>query len=483
IKPGGRGRLFGNLTQLSGFAPPLDIGLLAGFLREQGFSVRIIDADAEFLTPRETAQKAVEYDPLLAGIFAHTMRMGHASQTVKEIRSLSPRIAVLLGGRHPSALPAKTLTEEQPDFVVEGEAYLALARLLPLLRSRGREKDYDIKNLWYRGPGGEVRSNPRAPLVNLDELPLIAWDLLPMDKYRAHNWQCFGSSFRQPYAILYTSIGCPFDCNYCCVNTVYGKPGIRFRSPEKVLEELDYLVANYKVRYIRITDDNFTFNPERVNRICDLIIARGYSLNMWCYSRVDTVTEGMLKKMKQAGIEWICYGIEAGRQGVREGVSKKINSSTIERAVAMTRQAGIHIIANFIFGLPDDTRATMQETLDMAKRFNFEYVNLYAAMAWPGSQLYEQSVRAGIPLPGTWDGYSPLSEDTLPLPTKYLAPSEVLKFRDRAFEEYFGNPAYQAMIVEKFGAEAAQSVQEMLKNKIKRRYADQAAPGVSNEKK
>ena len=253
------------------------------------------------------------------------------------------------------------------------------------------------------------------------------------------------------------------------MNTVYGGPGIRFRSPEKVVEEIDYLVKNYNVKNIRIVDDIFSLRPERVIRICDLIIQRNYNLNIWCYARVDTVNELMLNKMKQAGINWISYGIEAGHEKVREGVFKRLSLDKIKRAVEITRKAGIHIIANFIFGLPDDSRETMQQTLNMAKEFNFEYANFYVAMAWPGSKLYQEAVQSRVKLPESWSGYAQFAEDILPLPTKYLTASEVLRFRDKAFIEYFSNPRYQEMIEKNFGLDVVEHIKEMLKHKIHRK--------------
>lgn len=472
VKPGGRVKTFGELgPSISGFAPPLDIGILASIMRDKGYSVKIIDADAEFLTSSDTVNRITEYDPFLVAIFSHTIRMTHAGETIKELQRKAPQIKTLLGGRHPSALPEKTLLEERPDFVCQGEAFQVLPGLMQLIKEGKTIIDKKILGIWYL-KNGEIISNPPAPLIKkLDELPFIAWDLLPMDKYRAHNWHCFENlEQRQPYAILYTSLGCPFNCTFCCVNATYGGSGIRQRSPEKVVAELDYLIKNYKVKNIRIVDDLFTFKPEHVMRICDLIIERNYDLNIWAYARVDTVTEPMLNKMKQAGIRWVCYGIEAGSQKVREGVYKRINLDKITKGIEMTRKAGLYINANFIFGLPDDDIKTMRETLNMAKMFLFEYVNFYVAMAWPGSKLYDESIQKGVRLPENWNGYAQLSEETLPLPTKYLSASEVLRFRDNAFIEYFSNPSYLLVIEQKFGLKVVEHIKDMLKHKLHRKY-------------
>ncbi|MHC4062628.1 MAG: B12-binding domain-containing radical SAM protein, partial [Planctomycetota bacterium] len=114
----------------------------------------------------------------------------------------------------------------------------------------------EIKGLWYRRDG-QIVSNPQPDVfANLDELPMPAWDLLPMKKYRAHNWHCFGNiTTREPYGVIYTSLGCPFNCSFCCINAIFGKRGIRHRSPEKVVDEIDFLVNNFGIRNIKIIDE------------------------------------------------------------------------------------------------------------------------------------------------------------------------------------------------------------------------------------
>jgi radical SAM superfamily enzyme YgiQ (UPF0313 family) len=364
--------------------------------------------------------------------------------------------------------------EEDVDFICQGEGFHTISQLLDLLRvnlyNNKKIEEYRIGGLWYK-KNGRIMSNPPAQLIkNLDELPFAAWDLLPMDKYRAHNWHCFNNiDDRGHYGIIYTSLGCPFNCTYCNIHTLYGgKPGIRYRSPEKVIEELDLLVKNYKIKNLKFFDELFALKEDRVIRICDLIIERDYDLNIWAYARADTINEKMLKKMKQAGINWLAYGFESASGEVRKGVSKKFGQNKIKKAVEMTHLAGINIIGNFMFGLPDDNIDTMRETLNMAKDLNLEYVNFYTAMAYPGSQLYEDALIKKIKLPEKWHGYSQYGEETLPLPTKYLSAVDVLRSRDNAFNEYFSNPMYLEMIKHKFGNKAVKHIEDMLKNKIRR---------------
>ncbi|MFC1921383.1 B12-binding domain-containing radical SAM protein [Chloroflexota bacterium] len=481
VNPNARTQVYGDLgSSLSGIEPPLWCALLAAFIREHGFSVRILDAEAENCSPEVTAEKIAGYNPVLVAIIvlgsnpsaSSTPKMTATGIFLRVIKDKAPHIKAIIGGLHPSALPERTLREEEIEFVCQGEGFHTILQLLEILKSGKEPNGKQVQGLWYLS-NGETISNPPPLLVNPDDLPMPAWDLLPMETYRAHNWHCFDHiNERQPYAVMYTSLGCPFDCSYCNIHALYNdKPGIRFRSPEKVVEEIDYLVKNFGIKNIKFMDELFALKEDRVSRICDLIIERGYDLNIWAYARVDTVNEPMMKKMKQAGINWLCYGFESASQAVRGGVAKKTEQDVTNRAIQITQAAGIYILGNFIFGLPDDNLETMRETLNMAEEYNFEYVNLYMAMAYPGSQLYRDAIAKEMKLPDTWHGYSQFSEEAIPLPTIYLSAAEVIRFRDSAFKEYFTNPRYLEMIKQKFGQEVVEHISDMLKHEIHRKYA------------
>jgi len=480
VNPGNKKQVYGKLgPSLSGIEPPIWAGLIAAFVREKGFVVKIFDAEAEDLTFEETAKRIKEMNPILLGIVvmgsnpsaSSTPKMTATRELIEAVRKETPELKIIISGLHPSSLPELTLKEEKVDFLAQGEGFQTHADLLNTLKSG--KNDYKINGLWYT-KDNKVFSNPRAPLIkDLDSLPFVAWDLLPMEKYRAHNWHCFEHiDKRSPYAVIYTSLGCPFNCSYCNVCSMYdGKPGIRFRSPEKVVEEIDYLVKNYKIKNIKFLDELFAINEERVLKICELLIERGYDLNIWAYARVNTITENMLKKMRKAGIKWLAYGFESGSDRVRKGVDKLFDQDVMNKAVEMTHNAGVYIMGNFIFGLPDDDLKSMKETFEMAKSFNCEYINFYTAMAYPGSKLYDDCIKNGVKLPEKWHGFSQYNEETLPLPTKYLSSGEVLRFRDKAFKEYFSRPEYLKMIRTKFGEQVVEHIKEMLKHEIKRKYA------------
>jgi len=483
IKANNQRRIYQDLSDdFTGIELPLWLALTAAYVREQDYSVAVIDAEAENLDVKETVARAAKLHPKLASIIvsgtnpsASTMNMPAAGECLKEFRMAYPEIATSISGLHPSALPERTVLEEEADFVIVGEGLLTHVELLEALK-RGLSKtgDFSIPGLWYKREG-KVVSNPRAENVkDLATLPMPAWDLLPMHKYRAHNWHCFEDvDNRQPYGVIYTSLGCPFSCSFCCINAIFGGPGIRYRPPEKVAQEIDFLAKNYKVKNIKIIDEMFALNARHIEELCDRIIALGHDLNFWVYGRIDTVKDFMLPKMKKAGMDWVAYGIEAGSKKVRDGVSKgRFSQDDIKRVVKMTQDAGIYIVGNYIFGLPDDDYDTMKETLDLAKELNCEYSNFYCAMAYPGSELYHEAVRRGWPLPKKWEGYSQFGEESFPLPTKYLSGGEVLSFRDKAFDDYYSDPRYLNMMEKKFGSKTVEHIKKMCAIKLRRKYAE-----------
>jgi radical SAM superfamily enzyme YgiQ (UPF0313 family) len=263
---------------------------------------------------------------------------------------------------------------------------------------------------------------------------------------------------------------------------LFGKSGIRYRSPENVIEEIDYLVRTHGVKNIKIIDEMFGLKNDHVERICDLIIERGYDLNMWAYARVNTVNRSMLRKMKKAGINWVAYGFETANKRVLKDVDKKYDPDSLMDVVNMTYDEGLYICANYIFGLPEDDFDTMQETLDLALEINAEWANIYTAMAFPGSELYEQALSEGWMLPGSWEGYSQYAFKTQPLPTRYISAEEVLWFRDLAFEKYYSNPEYLKMIENTFGKMTLEHINKMSSKKLQRNYKVRINSNIDSKK-
>ena len=466
--------------------PPVWSTLLATFLRKKGVAVEILDAEAESIGYDETARRISEIDAILTVfvIYGHqpsasTQCMPAGRAVAERVREWTPNLKMLVMGTHASALPGRTLIEEPYDFVCEGEGPHTIHALVKMLKS-GKDKLDRIPGLWYQSEGA-VCSNTRAPdITDLDgEIPGQAWDLLNMSCYRAHNWHCFDHvNQRQPYASIQTGLGCPYKCSFCCINAPFERPGNRLWSPQVIVSQIDFLVNEYGIKNIKIPDEMFVLNEQHVMGICDLLIERNYDLNIWAYARIDTVKDRYLEKLKRAGFNWLALGIESGSKFVRDGVEKgSFDEKDILQTTNRIKEHGIYIIANYIFGLPDDTRERMQETLNLAIEINAEWANFYCTMAYPGSPLYSQSKEQGVPLPDDkdgpgWIGYSQHGYATLPLPTDTLKSNDVVDFRDDAFNKYFSHPRFLGMIKQKFGSNVVDHIDSMLKVKVKRKHRD-----------
>ena len=488
VTPPSRLQVYQELSRdFAAIEPPVWSGLIATYLRQQSCSVAILDAEALGLTHQQTAEQIAAIAPRLAVFVIYGQQPSASTQCmpagrkVCEILNTIADIPTLVMGTHSSALPKRTLLEEPYTYVCQGEGPATIHGLLVALRAP-QHSLREVPGLWHMEDGNPVGNAPAPLLTNLDrDLPGQAWDLLDMSRYRAHNWHCFGNpEARTPYASLQTSLGCPFICSFCCINAPFGMPMLRVWSPDNVIGQIDRLVRDYGVSNIKIPDEMFVLNRRHVIGICDRIIERGYRLNIWAYARVDTVPDEVLEKLARAGFTWLGLGIESGSQHVRDGVEKgRFGEREIVATVARIRAHGIHVAANYIFGLPDDTMESMRATLDLALALNTEWANFYCAMAYPGSALYGLAKQKHWALPDDqggpgWIGYSQHAYDCLPLPTDSLTATQVLEFRDRAFLEYFGHSDYVSLLQRAFGPRVVAHVAEMCRHQVRRRHHDQA---------
>jgi radical SAM superfamily enzyme YgiQ (UPF0313 family) len=488
IHPGNHRKTYQELAgEFTAIAPPVWATFLAEHVRRRGIETAIHDTNVSGWNPGilETLYGSGVPRLTVVMVYGHnpsasTQTMVPALAIIRDIKALDPGIQVAIGGLHPNALPEQSLRESGADFLIRGEGGPAIVGLYEALR-KGRSPDSVPGLAWLDADGRLAASAPVLPSANLDaDYPANAWDLLPpLALYRAHNSHTFQffryskksdfSDVRSPYAVLYTSLGCPFNCSYCCINSLFDRPRIRYWSLDTVFGWLDRLAA-LGVRNVRLDDELFVLDPKRVEAFCDHVVASGHRFNFWAYARVDTIPEPrLLDKMKQAGFDWLCLGIESGNSAVRLGVSKNIHRD-IGTIVRQIQSHGIYILGNYMFGLPDDTLETMQETLDLSIRLNCEFSNYYSTMAYPGSALHAQ-IAATHPewLPPTLNGWSQHSYECQPLPTKHLTAAQVLRFRDDAFDAFFKNETYLSMVRGKFGDACVDHIRRMTAIRLRRK--------------
>jgi len=482
----------------SAIEPPTWALLLAESCRSKGYGVGILDCDAERLTLEESVKRIKDADPRLVVFVVYgqnpnsgTTSMIGALALARTLKDIHPDYPICFVGSHTSALPMEVLSNACVDIVLLNEGVYALHNLL---KSNLGDDLAHIKGIGYKktGPGGHPAPTLNSPqgVVPQDrmdiDMPGYAWDLLPykskpLDLYRAHFWHAgFDHAKRTPFAAIYTSLGCQFGCDFCMINIVNRvdnadgvdashSRGMRFWSPEWVQREMQKL-ADMGVRTLRISDEMFFLNRKYYVPVLNKVIDHEYDFSMWTYARVDSVRKDQLDLFKRAGVDWLALGVEAGNQIVRQEVSKGSFKDVNVRDVCRTiSDAGINTINNFIFGFPDDTIDTMQETLDLAMELNSEMANMYPCQALPGSPMYHIAKSNGWKLPDSFEGYAFLSYEAEPLPTKHLSSSQVLKFRDEAWQKYFSNTTYLDLVERKFGTVERKNVEDMAKIRLKRK--------------
>ena len=483
----------------SAIEPPTWALLLAESTRSSGFRVKIIDANAENLTEVEIHERIKELAPKIIcfvvygqNVNAGTVNMTGVIEVAKYLKEKKIEIPMSIIGSHVQALPIETLKKEKMiDFVFTNEAVYSLKNVLKLDKFNSKTLG-QVKGIAYRDADNVLMTPPEkvVPTERMDQdLPGYAWDLLPFDKkpldlYRAPMWHAeYDFEKRTPYASLQTSLGCMFQCNFCMINIInrddndevgvasnYSK--MRFWSTDFIIKEFDKLIS-IGVKTIRIVDEMFLLNPKYYVPLCEKLAERNKddSLRIWSYSRIDTVKRPeILSLVRKAGIKWLALGIESGDKSIRLEVAKgKFEDVDVKKVIERVHAADINVMANYIYGLPGDTKHTVEKTFKLSLELCTAGWNTYGAMALPGSHLYKDALTKGTKLPDTYEGYSFHSFDTMPLPTESLSASEIITLRDEAFTNYHTHKPFLKLIEDKFGKKAALNIVEMTKIKLKRK--------------
>ena len=477
--------------------PPTWALLLAQAVRAKGHSVAILDTYAENLSDEESFSRIEQLNPKLICfvVYGQNVSAGVVSMSgavrLSEYLKTKTKTPISYVGSYVQALPLKVLKEEASiDFVFTNEGVKALLNVLSL-DEISEESLSTVKGIALRKNNVPQFTPPEAVVANLDEdLPGYAWDLLPdLKLYRSPMWHAeYDEKSRTPYAAIQTSLGCRFNCGFCIINIInrndeketgiagdYSK--MRHWSPEFIIKEFDKL-ADLGIFTIKITDELFLLNKNFYVPICKMLSEKWYrdKLKLWVYSRVDTVSNPeTLSLLRDAGVKYIALGIESSSRDVRLEISKgKFKDVKIKEVVDQIHEAGIEVMANYMFGLPGDTEESMQDTLDLSIELCTSGWNAYAAMALPGSQLYADAVAKGHKLPQNYSGYSFHSYDSVCSQTDSLEPWQILKFRDEAFNKYHLNEKFLDRIKNKYGQKQADNIKEMCGIKLKRILIDEA---------
>ena len=495
IHPNASKKIYQGLSnEHSALEPPIWAGMLANHCRKKNFNVEILDCEVEGLDYISGANEIKSLNPRIACFVVYGQQPSASSQnmvgaiaTSEKLKELDPSIKTLFVGGHISALPQETLASEKSiDLIALNEGVYAISNLLKVENLNDINLLKKIKGIGFKNEKNEVILNESEIIVPkklLDiDLPGVAWDLLPsLSKYRTAGWHSWSNnSEKQPFAALYTSLGCPYTCSFCMINiinrtnnaeNISSKDSNIFRwwTPDFIIKQFDFFAKN-GIKNIKIADELFVLNPNHFIKICDMIIERKYDFNIWAYSRIDTCKPQYLDKLKKAGVNWLGLGIENPSTIIRKEVHKDaFKNVKILDIINSIRDAGINVAANYIFGLPEETKESLEFTYEFAENTNTEMVNFYSAMAYPGSPLHLEARKNNIKLPESYSGYSQHSYDTQNLPSQYLSAAEILAFRDKAWDKYHTNPKYLKLLESKFGIPAVNNLKETTKIKLKRK--------------
>jgi len=364
---------------------PLGLASIAAYLKSKNkeINLSVIDAWAENLNLSGLEKRIAETQADIIGVYMPSPRYGETKTTIETCRKALPGATIIAGGPHASAAPIETLNDiPQLDICAIGEGETIMDELI-----RGCPLS-NINGIAYRD-GKEIKSTPpRAFIKNLDELPFPARDLFPLDKYIPPA----PLGRKSPCFIMVTSRGCPFQCSFCSKEVF--KDTYRSQSPKRVCDEIEELILKYRAREIPFLEDNFTLDTKRAEEICDEILRRRLKFSWSCQARVTSINEAILKKMKKAGCWHISFGVESGSQKILDLIDKGITVEKITSAFKIAKKAGLMTSCSFIFGLPGETKETIKETVDLAKKLKPDFIGWGILTVYPGSRLFK-SIKSG----------------------------------------------------------------------------------------
>lgn len=412
-------------------APPLGIAYMAGVLQENNIDVEILDATAEDMDFKDVEKELLKRKPDLVALTALTPTIGRALETAQVVKETLPDSIVVMGGYHPTFNFIETLEDENVDIVIRGEGEYIMLNLVQALENQSSL--HDVKGIVFEDKNSkEIVVNPEAPLIqDLDELPFPALNLLPMKKYRLLDMDTHMTT-------MITTRGCPMQCSFCSSAAMHGKK-IRERSVENIVDEIEYLKTNYDIDTIAFMDDTFTLKKRKVMAICDEILKRNIEIMWGCTSRVDTLNEKLLKKMKEAGCITIFIGVESADQQQLDNMCKNTTIAKIENAFKIAHKLKIRTIASVALGMPGDTKEIMNKTVKFVHKLKPNYAIYSLATPYPGTRFYKEAFEKNLIKIKDWSKYTLI---TPILETIDCSLNDMRKIQAKAFMKFYLRPHY-----------------------------------------
>lgn len=420
-----------SFTRSGTLLPPLGLASVAAYLRLHDVCVKIVDAEGQRLGSLEIEREIHSYRADIVGITCTSFTVTPAIEVAKITKKVSSATTVI-GGPHVSLNPHGLLKDfSEVDITVQNEGEITMLELTQCL-----EKGLDLRNVdgvSFRSRQGLTTNKPRT-MLNLDDLPQPAWDLLPRSVWKNY-WDPRARRF--PIATLQTNRGCPHQCIYCSEPKIYGR-GVRFRTASNVVDEIQRDQEMLGIRELSVVDSVFTLWPKRVIEICDEIISRRLDISWACNSRVDTIRPDLLSKMKKAGCHRIYFGVETGSQDELPLIRKRITLDQVRRAVAICKKNMVHVETGFIIGFPRESMNQVKETIEFARSLSADSTQFSILLPLPGTEVYQMAAEMGIELPPYWNAGFNSPKVTL----SALSVRELIRAQNWAYRRTYFKPRY-----------------------------------------
>ncbi len=417
----------------SGFYPPLGLMYLAAYLTQNSdHQVQIIDMPVEKMTYETLEKEIKERAPDVVGIHATTFTIVDALLVANTVKKVKPHIHVCLGGPHTTIYPEETIDRPEIDFLVLGEGEVIFTELINALENGGDLKK--IKGIVFKRGGKIINNGLAEPISDLNKLPFPNRKLIPYQKYHS-------IIARHPVITTFlTSRGCPYHCTFCY--QFMGR-NYRYRSVANVMEEIEECLK-LGIKEFFFFDETFTINRERALAICDEIINRKLDISWEIRARVNTVDREMLAKFKKAGCERIQFGVETSSPEILKIIKKGITITQVREAFKMAKDVGLTTFADFMIGLPTETREQALRTIEFSKELKPNYVQFGITTPLPATELYESGFEKGLYHEDYWRDFArnPSKEFIPKVWEEHLLREELLFLLNYAYRSFYMRPSY-----------------------------------------
>jgi radical SAM superfamily enzyme YgiQ (UPF0313 family) len=336
-----------------------------------GHLVKVINLSAYAWSRVDEVLRALDAD--VYGMSCWTANRRGVALVAQRLKELRPRAPVVVGGPHATPLASEMLAHHPDiDVVCLGESDESFAEIVD--RVAKKEPLTGIAGTVYRDGDRVVKAPPRASIANLDDLAC------PHDWFDTH--------------ILMTSRGCPWQCTFCGADTTWGR-GFRANSVPYVLGAIERVLARLPVKMIQVKDDTFTTNKKRVLELCRSIRERNMRFFWSCDTRVDLLSDELLREMRLAGCQRLSLGVESGSQRILDAIDKKITPAEILESTELAKRYGIRVRYYMMLGNRGETKETFAETLAFLDRARpHEYI-FSCLSVYPGTRDFHDAEKAG----------------------------------------------------------------------------------------